>query len=144
MVMNHRVDLVSAIMKHVDPTALDACKLVSPVFYRAVKEYLRTVTPEDAWEMLVKNAHHYASLNSGVAKMVLARHIFRVALPQDYPTFYVRSVYAWTQSNGAPKLKCNKNGETTCRVERVCSKDSNACGFKIVANAPTTLYAMRC
>ena len=94
MVMNHRVDLVSAIMKHVDPTALDACKLVSPVFYRAVKEYLRTVTPEDAWEMLVKNAHHYASLNSGVAKMVLARHIFRVALPQDYPTFYVRSVYA--------------------------------------------------
>ena len=45
-------------------------------------------------EIHVKNAHHYARLNSGVAKMVLARHIFRVALPQDYPTFYVRSVYA--------------------------------------------------
>jgi hypothetical protein len=48
----------------------------------------------------VTNAHHYASLNSGVAlnsgatKMVLARHIFRVALPENYPTFYVRSVYA--------------------------------------------------
>ena len=48
----------------------------------------------------------------------------------------IAKIDAWTQSNGAPKLKCNKNGETTCRVERVCSKDSNACGFKIVANSP--------
>eukprot|EP01043_Picozoa_sp_COSAG02_P033235 COSAG02_NODE_2260_length_9317_cov_10.918365_9_plen_105_part_00 len=94
MVMEHRVDLVSAIMKHVDPTALDACKLVSPVFYRAVKEYLQTVTPEDAFTMLFKNAHQYASLGerAPVAKMYRRAYSIDLLAAQYYLDFILRSI----------------------------------------------------